>query len=971
MTSSVPWSVKGIDAKARETAKELARRSGMTLGEWLNERIRQEGGTLVEDSANSVSRALEDLTGRIESAEQRSTLAVTGIDQSVRGVLARIDMAEREQTAVGARFEGALRETQDLQSAIDARLRKLESEAAGPRSAEALKSLEAALGRVANHLYEGESRTREALSDIRRDVGRLTERVEKGGGDAGADAIQRLEAAEARVGETIRVLDQRLTDLSRRVEQGGSGDIDKKLEAMAANLARGLQGARAEMAKHLRDAIEGNSERLDQAMLDLTTHVQAAERRSAEALERMGQEVLRVADVLNRRVQGVETRSVSALQTIGGEVVRAVDAMEAKTGKFEAAQAETAEKLTGEIGRIAERLSDRIATAERRASQAVDDVNDKLALAAERINQRHERASGDLAERIRVSEERTQRLLEEARDRIDRRMTETLRAQAAAPPAVTTRVSYEPSSFADTLDAPAFPDSPSFPGTQAEASGAASRVLYPDAAPFGHTYAPKGFTPVEPEFDDADIEAAQDFASPLTPESEADFVDADLEAAPQTYSPPEPEIEPEPLQAYQPPPPAPPQAHAEIAPQRDPFADPIRLDQAPPPAPSIAPRILTTKELVEQARAAARAASEENRAKKTKPEKRRAPVQETAPLGAIRFGERKKDNGAKIAMFAVFGGALVLMGGAGVAWLMTPTGQEFAGDINSAWNNEHAPDAGAAPRAAVALDPKPIDPNAPPPAAIPPVTDPASVALYKDGSARIRAKDNTGLELIRRAANLGHPQAQFDLGRFYEEGEVGLAKTLPEARRWFERAASSGNTKAMHSLALMYYQGSGGPQNLTSAAEWFKRAAELGFADSQYNIGRLYEDGIGVKENDAEAYKWYLLASRSGSPEQVIEAKTAAERVRAGLPAEARATAERVAATFTTRTPVQLSAAGDVDLTSVQKALNRLGYYKGEANGAPSASLRAAVVDFQRDQGLAQTGQVDADTAMRLAPYMK
>src|SRR3954464_9620874 len=39
MTAAAPWSVKGIDPKAREVAKDLARRSGMTLGEWLNTMI--------------------------------------------------------------------------------------------------------------------------------------------------------------------------------------------------------------------------------------------------------------------------------------------------------------------------------------------------------------------------------------------------------------------------------------------------------------------------------------------------------------------------------------------------------------------------------------------------------------------------------------------------------------------------------------------------------------------------------------------------------------------------------------------------------------------------------------------------------------------------------------------------------------------------------------------------------------------
>ena len=36
MSAAAPWSVKGIDPKTREVAKDLARRSGMTLGEWLS-----------------------------------------------------------------------------------------------------------------------------------------------------------------------------------------------------------------------------------------------------------------------------------------------------------------------------------------------------------------------------------------------------------------------------------------------------------------------------------------------------------------------------------------------------------------------------------------------------------------------------------------------------------------------------------------------------------------------------------------------------------------------------------------------------------------------------------------------------------------------------------------------------------------------------------------------------------------------
>ena len=57
MSAGAPWSVKGIDPKAREVAKELARRSGMTLGEWLNR-------VILEDDVPDEVTAEEQFAGR-------------------------------------------------------------------------------------------------------------------------------------------------------------------------------------------------------------------------------------------------------------------------------------------------------------------------------------------------------------------------------------------------------------------------------------------------------------------------------------------------------------------------------------------------------------------------------------------------------------------------------------------------------------------------------------------------------------------------------------------------------------------------------------------------------------------------------------------------------------------------------------------------------------------------------------------
>ncbi len=78
MRFGVPWSVKGIRPEARETAREAARRSGVSLGEWLNsviiDQAAQEGVqalSLVDEASDggaiaTVNERLDNLTRRIE-----------------------------------------------------------------------------------------------------------------------------------------------------------------------------------------------------------------------------------------------------------------------------------------------------------------------------------------------------------------------------------------------------------------------------------------------------------------------------------------------------------------------------------------------------------------------------------------------------------------------------------------------------------------------------------------------------------------------------------------------------------------------------------------------------------------------------------------------------------------------------------------------------------------------------------------
>ena len=95
MKPGIPWSVKGIDGRAREVAKDAARAEGLTLGEWLNQKIlesAQEDAELTaratrKKSASSVSRR----TSREPRREPASTATPASKDDGDNAVARKLD----------------------------------------------------------------------------------------------------------------------------------------------------------------------------------------------------------------------------------------------------------------------------------------------------------------------------------------------------------------------------------------------------------------------------------------------------------------------------------------------------------------------------------------------------------------------------------------------------------------------------------------------------------------------------------------------------------------------------------------------------------------------------------------------------------------------------------------------------------------------------------------------------------------
>jgi TPR repeat protein len=77
--------------------------------------------------------------------------------------------------------------------------------------------------------------------------------------------------------------------------------------------------------------------------------------------------------------------------------------------------------------------------------------------------------------------------------------------------------------------------------------------------------------------------------------------------------------------------------------------------------------------------------------------------------------------------------------------------------------------------------------------------------------------------LLDRALK-GDAEAQFDLGKSYEAGRIGLPKDLSQARHWYLEAANQGDPFAAASLGILYFFGKGVSRDYFEAYVWYERA---------------------------------------------------------------------------------------------------------------------------------------------------
>jgi len=110
--------------------------------------------------------------------------------------------------------------------------------------------------------------------------------------------------------------------------------------------------------------------------------------------------------------------------------------------------------------------------------------------------------------------------------------------------------------------------------------------------------------------------------------------------------------------------------------------------------------------------------------------------------------------------------------------------------------------------------------------------------------------------LINSGENL--EDIYYQLGRLYEL--EGLPDKEDLAREWYTKAASTGNSDAMHRLGVMQ-------ENFDEQEKWYLKAIDLGNKDAMGAMGILCE----MRMEYQEAKEWYIKAEHEGLLTELIQ----------------------------------------------------------------------------------------------------
>jgi localization factor PodJL len=128
------------------------------------------------------------------------------------------------------------------------------------------------------------------------------------------------------------------------------------------------------------------------------------------------------------------------------------------------------------------------------------------------------------------------------------------------------------------------------------------------------------------------------------------------------------------------------------------------------------------------------------------------------------------------------------------------------------------------------------------------------------------APEGEGRSVINTASQLyaalsaGNPAAAYEMGSRFAEGR-GAPVNFQQAALWFDRAAKAGSVPGLFRLAVLYERGQGVAKDLKEARRLYLAAADKGHTKAMHNLAVMYVQAIDGKPDFATAARWFEKAA--------------------------------------------------------------------------------------------------------------
>ena len=285
MKPGIPWSIKGIESETREAAKSAARRSGLTLGQWLNNKIQEEARQAaqkakreqemenrrnkrkksktsskkkksskgVKTKVGKLNHRLDDLTEQLSLlATQYQETAVNSFvgyeneDNAVSAMEALIERIENNESQTQASFDAVTTRLEAIDEKIDASLNKKDEEDESEKDS-GYEALETAVRNIVEHIETSEKRNRDSLASMQDRLAEIGKKAETSQNDMASQTAPAIATLEARIADLSLQLDQNLS----KDQNETRSYIDEKL---------GTIGEQIDAVRHSTDAMTRRAE---------------------------------------------------------------------------------------------------------------------------------------------------------------------------------------------------------------------------------------------------------------------------------------------------------------------------------------------------------------------------------------------------------------------------------------------------------------------------------------------------------------------------------------------------------------------------------------------------------------------------------------------------------------------------------------------------------------------------------------